>query len=116
METLRREMLKERFIDYAVKQDNALNEGKGKISNRYHRRIWTLYREAKAKKCIDVFKECINYPNLNVRLWAIGFIFALDPQLAKRALKAISTSDPFMDLSVKAMMEDFNNGHWESLL
>lgn len=117
METLKRTILKENFIDYAEKQENALDKGKGKQANVYHKRLWALYNEAKAENCIDVFKECINHPNLNVRIWAAGFIFALDSRLAKSILKAIPIdSDVTIKLSVQAMLESFDNGQWKLLL
>lgn len=117
METMNTEEIKEHFINYTIKQSHASHEGNGKKANQYHKKIWELYHRAKEQNCIEIFKEFLDNPNENTRIWAAGFSYRTAPKSAIKVLKVLSkSSDPMIWLSVKATLESFDNGEWKLLL
>lgn len=55
METL--EMLKERFVSYAISQYQALENGEGRKANRIHKKIHSIYLKLKNLDKVDVLKD-----------------------------------------------------------
>ena len=117
METMNKEEIKEHFIKYAIMQNDALKNGNGKKANQFHKKIWNLYHDAKKQNYIEIFKECLDNTDENVKSWAAGFSYLIDSKLAKNVLtKLLKSSDPAIWLSAKAMLDSFNNGEWEKRL
>lgn len=101
-----KDLIKERFVEYALKQSHAFDEGNSQKANKYHKKINLLFKQAQEQGCENVFKEFLDNKNENIELWAAGFCLEIDPIKAEKKLIKISTSsNPMMSISAKATLD-----------
>ena len=109
METL--EKIKVDFEKFAIEQSCAFAEGEGKKTNRFHKKIQLLHKQAKELDCINVFESFLDNKNENVMLWASIFCLEISPKLAWKNLVNLShSSEPIISLSAKATLDSLRKG------
>lgn len=114
METI--EKLKEQFIDFCLKQESARNEGCGKKSNYYHKKIVNLYKQIKKLGYLDIFKSLLDYENENVQIWAAVFCLRICPKEVKAVLNNLKkSSNPMTSIEARSILESFNDKIWDKL-
>jgi hypothetical protein len=97
METrITKERIREKFLLLAIEHGIAYSNGNYKTANKFHKKLQSLYNQAKKQNQSDVFSEFIANENRSIRLWAASFTLRIFPDLAVKILEDISNiSDSF---------------------
>lgn len=111
METMiTRENIKEKFLNDATEHGRAIAIGDHKKANKIHKRIQSLYNQAKELNQVDIFSELLNEVDENVRLWAATFTLKVFPDLAEKALIKLSTLSTITGLTAKTTLRLWKEG------
>lgn len=114
METI--EELKEQFVDFCVKQESARNEGRGKRSNYYHKKIVNLHKRVKSLGYLNFFESFLDYKNEKVQIWAAVFCLRICPKKVKLVLNNLKkSSNPMTRLESQSILESFYDKIWDEL-
>lgn len=105
-----RENIKDSFLAEAIKHGKAIAEGDHKKANKLHKKIQSLYKEAKDSNQVDLFGELLNESDENVRLWAATFTLKFSPDTAEKTLVSLSKLSSIIGLSAKTTLEMWKQG------
>jgi hypothetical protein len=105
-----RKNIKERFLTDAIEHGKAMAEGDYKKANKLHKKLHTLYKNAKDSNQVDVFSESLNESDENIRLWAATFTLKFSPDIAEKTLLSLSNLSSIAGLSAKTMLEMWKQG------
>jgi hypothetical protein len=125
MSNMQREDIKEetraRFIEAVSKQQEVLITNPGKVANKLDDLIFRLYAKIVRLDAIDIFYDCLNHSNDDVRFKSAAFLYDCDPEISRKVITELykaaeATHDIFMIADCRFMLERFDSGEWSKIL
>jgi hypothetical protein len=116
-----KEETRARFIEAVSKQEEVLIKNPGKEANKLDDLIFRLYAKIVRLDAIDIFYDCLNHSNENVRLTSASFLYDYDPEISRRVVTELNktaeaTRNWFIIIQCRSLLERFDNGEWGNVL
>jgi hypothetical protein len=99
-----RENIKDRFLSAAIEHGQAIAIGDHRKANKIHKKVQSLYNQAKEQNQADVFSELLNEEDESVRLWAATLSLRVLPMIAEKALEKLTELTTITGLSAKTTL------------
>ena len=104
METI--EQLKTDFLSYVAKYAEGLNEGDGKKTNRFQKKIINLHKRTVELECDNLFITFLNSNDEYVNYWAAILCEDKYPDLVKDVYRDLQKSlEPIISLSAREYLK-----------
>lgn len=101
------------FVETVKKYGELIAQGDSKGANKLHNSLQKLYLLMKNKNNLNVFVECLDDEDENIRLWASTFSLSTSEPNAIKELEKLSLSASFTGLSAKMTLELWEKGELE---
>jgi dihydrodipicolinate synthase/N-acetylneuraminate lyase len=98
------------FLSYAIEHGKAISSGDYVKANKFHKKLHNLFTIAKKENLIIIYKECLNYNNDDVRLWAATFLLKTSPDIAEKCLQELTGLKTITGLSAKTTLDMWKKG------
>lgn len=99
------------FIEAAIKQAEATEQGDYKNGNKYYDQIIKSAEFLKKTNSVNILLSLLSNPSVGIRLWAAYFLLPINEKEAIKALQAISKISGIHSLTAETTLKEWQKGN-----